>query len=225
MAERSSATDGQRAGVDAVVFDYGGVLTSAVRDTTAHWLAADGIEADSFFTVMREWMARDVDTVSPVHRLETGELTAVEFEEAFAARLTTANGAPVVAEGLLGRLFAAMRPDQDMLDLMRELRSQEIKVGLLSNSWANTYPDDLPSLCDAVVISGEVGLRKPDPAIYRLVLDRLGVPAQRCVFVDDAPVNVEAAIALGMHAFRHSDAASTRAALSELIPSLGKVAS
>ena len=210
--------------VDAVVFDYGGVLTSAVRETTTQWLAADDIDEASFATVMREWMAREADAGSPVHRLETGELTGPEFEVEFAARLRTTGGGPVAAEGLLARLFAGMRPDPAMFALVAELRELGVAVAVLSNSWANTYPEDLAELVDAVVISGEVGLRKPDPKIYELVLEALGLPARRCVFVDDAPVNVEAALALGMAAIRHRDAASTRAELAALIPSLRKVA-
>lgn len=211
--------------VDAVVFDYGGVLTSAVRETTARWLTADAIDESSFTSVMREWMARDADTGSPVHRLETGELTGPEFEIEFAARLRTTSGGPVVAEGLLARMFAAMKPDPAMFALVEELRGLGRKVAVLSNSWANTYPDSLAELVDAVVISGEVGLRKPDPKIYTLVLDQLGLPARACVFVDDAPVNVDAALALGMAAIRHRDAPSTRAELAVLIPSLREVAS
>lgn len=211
--------------VDAVVFDYGGVLTSAVRDTTAQWLAADAIDENSFATVMRDWMARDAEAGSPVHRLETGELTGPEFEQEFAARLRTTTGAAVVAEGLLARLFAGMRPDPAMFALLGELRGLGLKVAVLSNSWANTYPDNLAELVDVVVISGEVGLRKPDPKIYSLVLDQLGLPAQRCVFVDDAPINVDAALALGMAAIRHRDADGTRAELAELIPALRKVGS
>ena len=208
--------------VDAVVFDYGGVLTSAVRETTAQWLAADTIDETSFTTVMREWMARDARTGSPVHQLETGELTGPEFEIEFAARLRTTSGGTVAAEGLLARMFAGMRPDPAMFALLAELRDL-VKVAVLSNSWANTYPDDIAELVDAVVISGEVGLRKPDPKIYRLVLDQLGLPARRCVFVDDAPINVDAATALGMTAIRHRDAAGTRAELAALIPGLRKV--
>ena len=209
--------------VDAVVFDYGGVLTSAVRDTTARWLAADTIDETSFATVMREWMARDAVDGSPVHRLETGELNGAEFEIEFAARLRTTSGGQVVAEGLLARMFAGMRPDPAMFALLAELRDL-VKVAVLSNSWANTYPDNLAELVDAVVISGEVGLRKPDPKIYRLVLDQLGLPAQACVFIDDAPVNLDAATALGMTAIRHRDAATTRAELAVLIPNLREVA-
>ncbi len=163
---------------------------------------------------------RDAADGSPVHRLETGELPGADFEKVFAERLSTHDGTPVQADGLLGRLFAGMRTDPAMFALINDLRTAGIQVGLLSNSWGNTYPDSLLEAFDAVVISGEVGLRKPDPVIYRLVLDQLAVPARRCVFVDDVPVNVTAAKELGMHAIRHRDADETRAALEALIPAL-----
>jgi putative hydrolase of the HAD superfamily len=121
-------------------------------------------------------------------------------------------------------MFAGMRPDPAMFGLLGELRGLGHRVGVLSNSWANTYPDNLAVLVDGVVISGEVGLRKPDPKIYALALDQLDVSAARTVFVDDAPINVDAALALGMRAIRHRDAESTRAELAALIPSLRKVA-
>jgi putative hydrolase of the HAD superfamily len=206
--------------IEAVVFDYGGVLTTPLRVSTPKWLAADRITPDSFVEVMREWHGRDTAPGSPVHRLETGELPGEQFERLFAERLITEDGTPVVAAGLLARLFAGMAIDQAMVTLVDDLRAAGLRLGLLSNSWANTYPDELLALFDAVVISGEVGLRKPDPVIYRLVLDKLAVPAARCVFVDDVPVNVDAAAELGMHAIRHFDAERTRAALTELIPAL-----
>ena len=86
-----------------------------------------------------------------------------------------------------------------------------------------SVPDAINSLarsCIAVVISGEVGLRKPEPAIYRLALERLGVAAPEAVFVDDAEPNVLGARMLGMRGVLHTDAASTRAALAALIPAL-----
>jgi putative hydrolase of the HAD superfamily len=203
--------------IDAVVFDYGGVLTTPLRVSTPLWLAADGITPDSFAATMREWLGRDAAAGSPVHRLETGELSGPEFERLFAARLVTEDGTPVVPAGLLGRLFAGMAVDEAMLALVGDLRAAGVLVGLLSNSWANHYPDELLALFDAVVISGDVGLRKPDPVIYGLVLDKLAVPAARSVFVDDAPVNVAAAEKLGMRGVRHTDADTTRAALTELL--------
>ncbi len=205
-----------------MVFDYGGVLTTPLRVSTPQWLAADGITPDSFAQTMLDWLGRDAVPGSPVHRLETGELPGADFERLLAARLVTLDGTPVVASGLLGRLFAGMAIDAAMVALVRDLRAAGLLVGLLSNSWANTYPDELLALFDAVVISGEVGLRKPDPVIYRLVLDKLSVPPSRSVFVDDAPVNVAAAEELGMRGIRHTDAGTTRAALAELVPALGK---
>jgi putative hydrolase of the HAD superfamily len=99
-----------------------------------------------------------------------------------------------------------------------------VRVGLLSNSWSNHYPPEVLALCEPVIISGEVGLRKPDARIYRLLLDRLDLPAQRTAFVDDVKPNVVAAAELGIHAIQHTDAASTRTALRLLVPDLPEVA-
>lgn len=210
--------------IDAVVFDFGGVLTAPVRQSTRDWLAGEGILLDSYTAVMREWVVGDAATGSPVHLLETGELTGPDFERALAARLVTSSGAPVPAQGLLKRMFAGMVPDPVMLELVAELSAAGLRVGLLSNSWANTYPDELVGLFDPVVISGDVGLRKPDPRIFHLLLDRLGVPAQRTAFVDDLPPNVAAAADVGIHAVHHVDATTTRAALVSLVPDLPAVA-
>jgi putative hydrolase of the HAD superfamily len=210
--------------IDAVVFDYGGVLTTPVRSSHDQWLADEGIVEDSYRAVMREWLLGDSAVDSPVQRLETGQMTGEQFERELAARLKTATGQPVTAEGLLTRMFAVMHPDTAMLALIAELRAAGLRVGLLSNSWSNHYPADVLALCDPVIISGEVGLRKPDPRIYQLLLDRLGLPAARTAFVDDVAPNVAAAAALGIHAIRHVDAATTRAALVPLVPDLPAVA-
>jgi len=131
------------------------------------------------------------------------------------------DGRPVDPVGLLSRLFAGMRPEPAMFALAEELRSLGVAVALLSNSWGNSYPRDrIDSLFDPVVISGEVGLRKPWAPIYELTLSRLGLPAQRVLFVDDAVPNVEGARAVGMPALRHTDPATTRAELARLIPGL-----
>jgi putative hydrolase of the HAD superfamily len=91
---------------------------------------------------------------------------------------------------------------------------------VLSNSWGNEYPADVLAAFDPVIISGDVGLRKPDPRIFQLVLDRLGLPADRVAFVDDVAPNVAGAAELGIRAIEHVDAATTRAALSRLVPGL-----
>lgn len=207
--------------VEAVLFDYGGVLTTPVGDSISAWLAADGVEPESFSRVLRAWLSRDSPDGTPIHRLETGALSVSEFDPLLAAELTTVNGGPVEPRGVLGRLFAGMRPDPPMFDLVEELRDLGIRVGLLSNSWGNTYPRErIDALFDPVVISGEVGLRKPQAAIYELALARLGIPADRVLFVDDAEPNVLGARAAGLRGLLHSGPATTRAALADLIHGL-----
>jgi epoxide hydrolase-like predicted phosphatase len=207
--------------IDAVLFDYGGVLTGPVKHSIASWLASDGIEPTSFSRTLHAWLSRDAEDGTPIHRLETGELSVADFEALLAAELRTTDGRAVAPEGILSRLFAGMQPDPAMFTLAEELRATGLKVGLLSNSWANTYPRArIDALLDPVVISGEVGLRKPHAAIYELALDRLGVPADRVLFIDDAEPNVLGARTVGLHALLHVDHPSTRAALAELVPDL-----
>ena len=91
-----------------------------------------------------------------------------------------------------------------MFDVVRRARRHGIRTGLLSNSWGNAYPrHEWDGLFDAVVISGEVGMRKPEPGIYRHTADLLGVEAVRCVFVDDLSPNVSGAANVGMVGVRH----------------------
>lgn len=207
--------------VKAVIFDYGGVLTTPMRDSIAAWLEADGIRPESFTNALKEWLGRNAEPGTPIHRLETGELSVAEFDALLAARLTTYSGTPVDPAGVLRRLFAGMGTDEDMYLLLDDLKAAGLKVALLSNSWGNTYPRGrLAELMDEIVISGEVGLRKPDPAIYRLVLERLGVTGQEAVFVDDAEPNLAGARAVGLATVLHQDAADTRAELARLIPAL-----
>ncbi|MFG2053176.1 HAD family hydrolase [Micromonospora sp. NPDC048930] len=206
--------------VQAVVFDYGGVLTGPVRASIAAWLRTDRIEPASFSRTLKAWLSRDAPDGTPIHRLETGALTVEEFDALLASELTTLDGRAVDPVGVLDRLFAGLRPDPAMFALAGQLRDLGVRVGLLSNSWGNSYPPDIHALFDPVVISGEVGLRKPLAAIYALTLDRLGLPADRVLFIDDAEPHVLGARAVGMRALWHTDARSTREALAEFFPTL-----
>lgn len=221
MSTTAEIPTGSSAEVDAVVFDYGGVLTTPVRDSIGAWLADDAIEPGSFSRTLKSWLSRTADDGTPIHRLETGELPILEFEHLLAAELETVDGRPVRAAGILSRLFAGMRIDPVMPALVRDLRALGIRVGLLSNSWGNTYPrTQLEELFDDIVISGEVGLRKPNADIYELALARLDVPAHRTAFVDDAEPNIEGAAAMRMRGVLHADPSTTRAALARLVPGL-----
>ena len=209
------------ASVDAVVFDYGGVLTSPVRDSIAAWLDRDAIDPASFSRIIKAWLSRSAPDHTPIRRLETGELSTAEFNNLLAAELVGKDGGAVAPGDLLTSLFAQMRPDPVMFDLVQDLKNAGIRVGLLSNSWGNTYPRDrLDAVFELVVISGEVGMRKPNADIFAHTLDLLDVRPERVVFVDDAEPNTDGAARLGMHTVLHTDPDNTRKKLARLVPAL-----
>jgi putative hydrolase of the HAD superfamily/hydrolase len=114
-------------------------------------------------------------------------------------------------------MFAGFAHAPDMHDVVRRARSCGLKTGLLSNSWGNDYPrHEWDVLFDDVVISGEVGLRKPEREIFELAATRLGVPAHACVFVDDLSPNVRGAVAAGMVGVLHISVEQTRDELETL---------
>jgi putative hydrolase of the HAD superfamily len=195
-----------------LLVDYGGVLTTPLAEATAAWLRADGIDPDRFGRLIRRWLASDADP-NAVHDLETGRISAADFERRLAAELLEENGNSGTrpeAAGMLTRMFAGFRPEAIMIDVVRAAGRAGVRTGLLSNSWGLDYPrDGWDTLFDTVVISGEVGLRKPDPAIYRLAARRLGLPPTEVVFVDDLMPNVRAAVAVGMVGVHHTDIDAT----------------
>ena len=194
-----------------LIVDYGGVLTSDVFASFRAFCEAEGIDGDT----VRDRFRTDPEARELLARLETGALPAAEFEPRFGALLG------VVPDGLIARLFEGMEPDEAMIDGVRELRAAGASTALLSNSWgdATDYArSQLRELFDTWVISSEVGLRKPDPAIYELAAERLGVAPATCVFVDDLPGNLKPARALGMATVLHrGDAAATLAELRALL--------
>ncbi len=144
--------------------------------------------------------------------LENGKLAERDFEIAFGERL----GLP--DEDLIARLFAGMRPDTAMIDAVGAARDQGVVTGVLSNSWgmATDY-DALGDIFDARVISAQEGMRKPDPRIYPLAAERMGLPPQEIVFVDDLGFNLKPARELGMATVLHTDAGTTIPQLEELL--------
>jgi putative hydrolase of the HAD superfamily len=205
-----------------VITDWGGVLTGPLLDTVRAWIAADDIDFDSYLAVMRPWVTGAYEStaaVNPIHALELGQCTDAEFEQLLAAQIVRRDGTPVPAAGLLDRMFAATTLSQPMLELLRQLRAAGVRTALLSNSWGVTgYPTQLfPELFDAVVISAEVGMRKPEERIFRHAAQLLGLPPGECVFVDDLEANVLAAEALGMTGVWHTDPAETVARLGALV--------
>lgn len=193
--------------LQGLVLDWGGVLTTDLHSSMSAWADAEDVDLEQFGAVMRKWLGQEGEVeswVNPVHALERGEIEVPDFEIRLAQGLTERLGKPIDPSGLLQRLFAHFTHAHDMTGLVRRAKAAGIRTALLSNSWGNTYPDHLfDGMFDVVVISGEVGMRKPEERIYAYTLDKLGLPAHECAFVDDLRHNVDAAVALGMVGIHH----------------------
>src|SRR6266567_3918703 len=190
-----------------LLVDYGGVLTGSVFEAFHGFERREGLERGTAARRFRsDPQARDL-----LVRLETGAATVEEFESGLGAVLG------VSAEDLSARLLD-VQPDQMMIGAVRAIHGSGIRTGLVSNSWGlRGYPLKLlRELFDAVILSGEVGLRKPDPEIYRLAARQIGVEPGDCVFVDDLPGNLAPAAALGMAGLHHTDTSRTVAELGRL---------
>jgi epoxide hydrolase-like predicted phosphatase len=196
--------------VNGLIVDFGGVLTTNVFDSFKAFCRAEGLPEDSVKNMFRE----RGEGLALLRELEKGELTADEFSQKFAPLLG------VSPENLVERLFGGVGPDEPMVEAVRRARAAGIKTGLISNSWGNGLAYDpalLDELFDAVVISGDVGLHKPQPEIFLLGAERIGVAPDQCVFVDDLRENCAGAEAVGMKAILHRGPDGTLPQLEELL--------
>jgi epoxide hydrolase-like predicted phosphatase len=194
-----------------LLVDFGGVLTTNIWDSFRAFCDAEGLDRDKVKRLFRE----DPEALGLLRRLEVGELDEDEFSGLFGPLLGIA---PDRYPGLVDRLFAGMEPEESMLEALRRARAGGLKTGLISNSWGRGRYDrsTFGELFDGVVISGEVGLHKPQPQIFELGAERVGLEPSRCVFVDDLQENCVGAEAVGMTAVLHRGADQTLARLEEL---------
>jgi putative hydrolase of the HAD superfamily len=194
--------------VRGLLVDFGGVLTGDVFASFERFCVAEGLPGGT----VRDLFRHDPTGRELLAGLEDGTLAEPEFERRFAKLLN------VQSAGLIERLLGGSEPDDAMLGAVREVRAKGAPTGLISNSWgAGMYDRDLlAELFDAVVISAEVGIRKPDPQMYRLGAEAIGLEPAECVYVDDIGGNLKPARALGMVTVLHRDAPTTIAALREL---------
>jgi epoxide hydrolase-like predicted phosphatase len=192
-----------------LLVDFGGVLTTDVFASFAAFCEQEGLETDT----VRDRFMKDPHARELLADLETGKLTEEEFEPKFAAVLE------VEPENLVDRLFAGMHADEAMLGVLSAARREGVKTGLISNSWGKGRYDrsKFPELFDGVVISGEEGMRKPEPRMYELGAERIGLPPEECVFVDDLPFNLKPARELGMATVLHRNAGETIPELERLL--------
>lgn len=193
-----ASENGRYAGL---LIDWGGVLTSDLFASFRSFCELEGLEPDAVGQIFR----RDTACRDLLIALETGVLPEEDFELQFAPYLG------VEAPGLIDRLFAGSGPDPQMIEAVRRARAAGVRTGLVSNSWGvRRYPRELMAeLFDGVVISGEVGIRKPSPEIYALGARSIGLAPEACVFVDDLPFNLEPAAELGMATVHHRTAGQT----------------
>jgi putative hydrolase of the HAD superfamily len=193
-----------------LLVDFGGVLTTNVFESFRAFCRDERLDPDAVIDLFRS----DREARRALRRVETGAMDEDEFARRIGERLGVES-----TEGLVDRLFARMVPDGEMVAAVRRARAAGVRTGLLSNSMGSgRYDRDaFPELFDGVVISGEVGLHKPQPEIFRLGAESIGLPPEDCVFVDDLRENCQGAEAVGMTAILHRGARSTLPKLEALL--------
>ncbi|MFE5567053.1 HAD family hydrolase [Amycolatopsis japonica] len=185
-----------------LLLDFGGVVTTDFYGALRAFCLRERLPEDAIETAL----ATPAGHVA-LAAVESGAMPQREYEQTLARMLD------LDAEGLLSRALADLRPRTEVYDLVYRARAAGIKVAVLSNSWGTGAFDpyagyQLHEWFDAVVISDQVGMRKPDPAIYRLAAEYIGIQPGECVFVDDTSRNLPPATDLGMATVLFSDTTS-----------------
>ncbi|MGO9822095.1 MAG: HAD family hydrolase [Solirubrobacteraceae bacterium] len=189
--------------VEAVISDFGGVLTSPLAGSFDAFYEYSGVSPEQLGNAIAA-VAKRLGA-NPLFELETGRLSETEFLNSLADQLTELAGRPVALEGFGERYFANLHPNDMLIEYMRSLRGRGYKLAICTNNvreweplWRAMIPVD--ELFDVVIDSAFVGTRKPEPRIYELTLERLGVAAPAAVLIDDIELNCTAARELGIPA-------------------------
>jgi putative hydrolase of the HAD superfamily len=213
--------------IDAIISDFGGVLTSPLLNSFAAFQESSGISLEQLGLAMAA-VARH-HGANPLFELETGRLTEAAFLSSVAAQLTEQLGRSVELHGFGERYFEHLHPNDRLIEYMRQLRQRGYKMAICTNNvreWEPLWRAKLPvdEIFDVVVDSAFVGTRKPERRIYELTIERLGVPAAAALLIDDIELNCTAARELGMQAvwFRSTEQAieDTEAALAVRSPAV-----
>lgn len=198
--------------VEAVISDFGGVLTSPVFDSFLAWQQATGIPLEALGSAMATVAQRH--GTHPLFELETGRISEADFLDALGGQLSSDLDRKIELEGFADRYLEQLDTNPRMIEYMRELRDRGYKMAICTNNireWEQRWRAKLPvdEIFDVVVDSSAVGTRKPEARIFEITLDQLGVEPAATVFVDDLEVNCTAACELGMLAvwFRETEQA------------------
>jgi putative hydrolase of the HAD superfamily len=206
--------------IDAIISDFGGVLTSPLLNSFAAFQDSSGISLQELGLAMAAVAKRH--GANPLFELETGRLTEAAFLSSLGAQLTEQLGRSIELHGFGERYFEHLHPNDRLIEYMRQLRKRGYKMAICTNNvreWEPLWRAKLPveEIFDVVVDSAFVGTRKPERRIYELTIERLGVPAAAALLIDDIELNCDAARELGMQAvwFRSTEQAieDTEAAL------------
>ncbi len=198
--------------IRAVISDFGGVLTSPLMDSFVAFQESSGISFEQLGQAMAA--VAEQTGANPLVELETGRMSEREFLRALEVQLSQLLERAVQLQGFGERYFEHLHPNTALIDYMRTLRERGYRLAICTNNvreWEPLWRAKLPvdEIFDLVVDSAFVGVRKPDPEIYRLTLERLSVEPARAVLVDDIEINCDAARAVGMTAvwFRSTEQA------------------
>jgi putative hydrolase of the HAD superfamily len=209
--------------IEAVISDFGGVLTTPLLQSFMAFQNETGISTETLGKAMQA--VAEADGENPLFELERGEITEVAFLERLTDGLEPLLGHRPQMHRFREIYFDALDSNPPMIELMRELKAAGYRMAMLTNNvreweplWRSMLPVD--EIFETVVDSGFVGCRKPEPRIYELTLERIGLPAEACLFIDDLPHNCEGARKAGMSAVHFRD---NEQAIGEIRAALGSV--
>jgi putative hydrolase of the HAD superfamily len=208
--------------IRAIVSDFGGVLTTPLFAAFAAFQDEVGISPENLGKAMRVGLAEGEDL--PLFQLERGEISEDRFIERLEDGLESILGHRPHLHHFRQKFWGALHPNDEMIALMRELKASGLKMAMLTNNvreweplWRSMLPVD--EIFEEIVDSAFVGCRKPEARIYELTLERIGMPAEACLFIDDLQPNIEGAEAAGMSAVHFRDNAQ---AIAEIRAALGR---
>jgi len=188
--------------IRAIVSDFGGVLTTSLQDAFLGWELASGIPLTAMGTAMATITERD--GAHPLFELECGRMSQDDFLDRLGSQLTIDLARDIDMSDFTATYFRHLKPNVVLLDALAGWRDRGLRLALLTNNvrewepyWRRMLPVD--ELFEVVVDSAYVGMRKPDPEIYRLTCERLSEAPQACLFIDDFEHNCEAARQVGLH--------------------------
>ena len=194
--------------IEAIVSDFGGVLTTPLLGSFMAFQNETGISTENLGKAMQA--VAEADGENPLFVLERGEITEAAFLEKLSEALEPLLGHRPHMHRFKEIYFEALDPNPPMIELMRELKAEGYRMAMLTNNvreWEPLWRPMLPvdEIFETVVDSAFVGCRKPEPRIYEMTLERIDMPAESCLFIDDLAPNCEGARAVGLSAVHFRD--------------------